>query len=560
LRLTQDPFTGGPLVKGKPYYFSITSYALNYNALKFKDDPSAPLGTPGKYYIDALSFVGVVENVAKITQVTMGEDIYTPPFATQDGSQLSGGSRGNLQYDIVNKDALTGHKYKVSFTIDSSTTNMYSAFWNLTDETTGQNLIDSSKSFLYGSSDVSGNLTDGFLVKLSKEVPNIDTITAITSEDWSDTKYYYVSPDMGDQSRILPGGGNKLSTLKGKYLKADKLRRVELRFGDQGKAYRYLNGYVGRVPPLRKNSYTYAGGVTADNPDIPDPTILNSIGKLGEGFVDVPFTAWIDDPNFGETRQLAVGFLEQNPSVAAGGNPDGVWDPGTSVDLSGEYIFIFDETYDPNGGQMEYKGNFPATSQVWADITGYTIPDDASATADQRLIAKSPFFNTLYVVALSRLDSTMFYSAGDKFEITLNNYPYTLDDAYEFQTRKNGELTGDEEKALFEKVNVFPNPLYGFNPATSYSNTPPDDPFVTFSNLPQDITITLYSLSGNKIKTLTTDDKASPASPFLQWDLKNESGIRVASGLYIAIVNSPKYGQKILKFSLILPQKQLQKY
>ena len=33
LRITQDPFTGGDLVKGKPYYFAITSYAVNHDAL-----------------------------------------------------------------------------------------------------------------------------------------------------------------------------------------------------------------------------------------------------------------------------------------------------------------------------------------------------------------------------------------------------------------------------------------------------------------------------------------------------------------------------------------------
>ncbi len=33
LRITQDPFTGGPLIKGKPYYFAFTSTAINYESL-----------------------------------------------------------------------------------------------------------------------------------------------------------------------------------------------------------------------------------------------------------------------------------------------------------------------------------------------------------------------------------------------------------------------------------------------------------------------------------------------------------------------------------------------
>jgi hypothetical protein len=59
-----------------------------------------------------------------------------------------------------------------------------------------------------------------------------------------------------------------------------------------------------------------------------------------------------------------------------GGNPDGVWDPGTNVNNTGEFIFIFNSTYDPNGGQQVYKGNFSdaSTDITWADIKGYTVP------------------------------------------------------------------------------------------------------------------------------------------------------------------------------------------
>lgn len=118
----------------------------------------------------------------------------------------------------------------------------------------------------------------------------------------------------------------------------------------------------------------------------------------------------------------------------------------------------------------------------------------------------------------------------------------------------------NKEKALFERVNVFPNPMYGYNIATGYTGSPSDEPFVTFSNLPEEVTIKIYSLSGALLRTLDQNDKTSPASPFLNWDLQNENGIRVASGLYLAIVSSQKYGDKLLKFSIIMPQKQLQRY
>jgi hypothetical protein len=151
----------------------------------------------------------------------------------------------------------------------------------------------------------------------------------------------------------------------------------------------------------------------------------------------------------------------------------------------------------------------------------------------------------------------MNYTAGDKIIIPVQNYPYTEDDVFQFTTKKQGALTADEEKQLWDKVNVFPNPLFGFNPLTSYdSNGYPDEPFVTFSNLPNDVTVKIYSLSGSLLRTLVKES----STPFLRWDLKNESQLRVASGMYLAIVTSPKFGDKVLKFAIIMPQKQIQRY
>ncbi|HMN25576.1 MAG TPA: T9SS type A sorting domain-containing protein, partial [Ignavibacteriaceae bacterium] len=120
-------------------------------------------------------------------------------------------------------------------------------------------------------------------------------------------------------------------------------------------------------------------------------------------------------------------------------------------------------------------------------------------------------------------------------------------------------LTDDQARDLFAKVNVFPNPLYGYNPYTAYNNLAADDPFVTFTNLPnEEITVKVYSLSGQLLRTLVKDPNST--SPFLNWNLQNEAGLRVASGLYLAIVSSPKYGDKVLKFSIIMPQKQLPRF
>lgn len=571
LRIRQDPFTGQSLIKGKPYYFAITGYYLNYDALRYRKAPTDPdsFGVRGDYFLSKQALVGVSENISKITLVTLGDNEYTPPMDLISGNHKSGFTDSELKYDTYDADLLTGDDYNVSFVIDSSSAN-YRTLWRLKNLTTNTILLDSINSYILGKDEIALPTLqrEGFILRLSNEPPTLGRMQLNLENDWLDEDfsiYYYVSndipaankPTVNDTPPDLPSIG------QGNGVKADKIRRVILKFGQNGKAYRYLNGYIGNFPASRRLDYYYAEAVTVDDTSGGRGTP----GKFGEGFVDVPFTAWVEDFVHGETRQLAVGFIEAAPNTNPTGNPpvigtpDGFWNPGTNLSETREYIVIFDDSYDPTGSQAKYKGGpYISSTTPWANLKGYTIPEDANVSEKDRLIAKSSYFNALYVVGLQRKNATDFYNEGDEIVLPVTNYPYTPDDVFEFQTKKGGQLTSDEENKLFDKVTVFPNPLFGFNTATSYTNSAPDDPFVTFSNLPEEVTVKIYTLSGTHIRTLTTDNKTSPGSPFIRWDLQNESGLRVASGMYLAIVSSPKYGDKVLKFAIVMPQKQLQKY
>ncbi len=559
LRITKDPFTGGDLIKGKPYYFAVTSYAINYDALEYKLNPDTA-GVFGDYYLSSNTFVQVSENVKTVMTVKLGEDLYDPPLTLAETNHIAGGSSGEIKIDPVVKQNLTGENYKVTFKVDSSTA-LYSAFWSLENTTTGAKLVDSSKTYVFDPEVISVTPTEGFIVKIDTVSPQLGNLQFETQEQWYNpdkTQFFYVASDIAQSKKISSLSG--LNSLYNSYIKADQLRRVEIRFGESGKAFRYVNGFKGSAL-TKRNSYAYAEAVS-----VADTTVNGAIGKFGEGFVDVPFTVWISDDEtanggFGEKRQLAVGFIEKSKGLK--GNPDGEWNPGTSIDESGEYILIFNSTYDPNGNIPILKGGFAdGQNTVWADLRGgnnYKIPAGAGVSEADLKIAASPYLNSLYVAGIEKKENSNF-SSGDKFVIPVTSYPYTPLDVYEFKSSAGGALTDDDKKSLFDKVNVFPNPLYGYNVATSYTNSAADDPFVTFSNLPDEITIKIYSLSGQLLRTLTSADKSSPSSPFLQWNLQNETGLRVASGVYLAIITSPKFGDKILKFSIIMPQKQIQRY
>jgi hypothetical protein len=72
---------------------------------------------------------------------------------------------------------------------------------------------------------------------------------------------------------------------------------------------------------------------------------------------------------------------------------------------------------------------------------------------------------------------------------------------------------------------VAPNPL---RPSKGAGYTS-----MTFSNLPANVNVIIYSVSGVKIKKLTTD-----SSGIALWDGKNEDGKSVASGVYFALIKN----------------------
>ena len=565
LRLYNDPFDNTtPITKGTPYYFAIVGSAINYDALVNKADPNDTLQTEGDYYLSATAFAQEAENPRKIVSIIAGSELYNPPLDVQSANQINGAGTGNVGYDVIDNTQLKNATYEVTFFKDSSSTE-YKMFWQLENISSSTVLVDSGEAYTYGLADVNQVVTEGFITKVEEQTATIGTPAYEPSEAiWyapfdsaSGTGAYYVGTD-------LPQGGPiiKFPDAQSDQITADQLRRVELRFGDGGKAYRYINGYIG-LP--RSNNYTYASAITES-----DTVGKGVIGMLGEGFVDVPFTAWAVDDRYGEEQQLAVGFVERRRTdTYPNANPDGIWDPTDSLILSGEVIVIFNAPYDPNGGQIEYTGgtfNTPGGQvTVWSDlikaqVINESIPADAEGVTDeQRAIFDSPWFNSMYVVGLQRKDASSFFTSGDKLIIPLDVYPYTDADVYQFTTSSR-TISEADERELFNKVNVYPNPLYGFNTLTGYEGTAPDEPFVTFTNLPTDITIKIYSLSGQLLRTLSTADKSAPDSPFLRWDLQNENGLRVASGLYLAIVSSPKFGDKILKFTIIMPQKQIPRF
>jgi hypothetical protein len=106
-------------------------------------------------------------------------------------------------------------------------------------------------------------------------------------------------------------------------------------------------------------------------------------------------------------------------------------------------------------------------------------------------------------------------------------------------------------------IQVVPNPYYGRsgNGRGKYERTQLDQR-VKITNLPQRATIRILTLNGTLIRTYRKESSL----PDQEWDLKNNFGVPIASGLYIIHVDAGELGEKVLKFFCIMPELDLNAY
>ncbi|MCB9210867.1 MAG: T9SS type A sorting domain-containing protein [Ignavibacteriales bacterium] len=532
VRITTDPFTGEPIVKGKPYYISISGYALNHavmTKLKPEDENS------DVYYLPGEAFTQFTANLPQILGdgpgIIPGSNANEPYRTGVLAEHASGPTDTEITYNIIDREAVKPNEYEVSFIKDSLAAK-YSLMWKVTNTTANTVVLDSMT--LYDELNPY-DLADGVQLNIPWVAPKLLDAT-MEEMGWANalqnanTGPFYMGSDI-DSAQFVTLITSKVSRVT----TAEAMKRVEIRFGQNGKAYRYLK-------PGTSTTYLY-----------PDP----SDAAAGPGFIDVPFQVWVKDFNYDEEYQLAVGVTEAESNDGTYGFPDAKFNPYNDITKSLEYIVIFNSPYNPDGNDVLYTGTGTGQRPYAALNRGYNIDtSDPRVTDEIAVKAKSEWFDAIYVVGLERLDSTDTFNPTGTYTINVN-YPLTVKDKFTYAPQL--ELNAEEEKDKFESVNVYPNPLYGYNSLTSHGGKP-DEPFVTFTNLPNDVTIKIYSLSGILVRTLNEDDKASYTSPYLKWNLENQDGLRVASGMYLAIVSNPKLGDKVLKFGIILPQKQIQRF
>jgi hypothetical protein len=246
--------------------------------------------------------------------------------------------------------------------------------------------------------------------------------------------------------------------------------------------------------------FSTVGGTAglADHPLNPNP------GTAAPFLVRIPFEVWNKDLN----KQVNVMFRDREQNLA--GNPFWSWYPNNR-----NYAVIVNTDYDPNA-----------------------VIGPSSTLAE----------NATWIVVIY---STRLVP-GDVVTIAYAN-PFQIGaDTYRFNTTA-ATYSNDLAKEQLDKINVFPNPYYGVNPQEINKY----EKFVTLNHLPDNATIRIFNLAGQLLRTI---EKTTPGQ-YQRWDLLTDSGLPVASGLYIIYIDMPDLGAtKILKAAIIQEQQILDRF
>ena len=123
-------------------------------------------------------------------------------------------------------------------------------------------------------------------------------------------------------------------------------------------------------------------------------------------------------------------------------------------------------------------------------------------------------------------------------------FPLVEENVFEITMPKADLNSKEKAKDQMDKINVFPNPYYVTH-SLEVSNY---NRYVRFINLPEKATIRIFNLGGTFIQKIEKDSRYD----FIDWDLRNHHNVFIASGLYIAYIELPEIGNKILKIAVVL--------
>ena len=226
----------------------------------------------------------------------------------------------------------------------------------------------------------------------------------------------------------------------------------------------------------------------------------------------------------------------------------------------------------PNPPPADYEIRFTDEGTDAFAPRGFHVPFEivnlvTGEKADIGVFPQSPTDSTDEMKATWTSGDVVNLREGGKFtykfiikqnpDTTVENIPPTTGDIYKAVTTKPfvaGRDFYEVDTEHFsvrkvvsedlEKVRVVPNPYI----VSTEWEIDPNEPSIHFTNLPSECTISIFTLTGEKVARLEHKSETNSTEP---WNMLNFNNQEVAYGLYLYVVETPDGAKKVGKFSII---------
>ncbi|MCK6603696.1 MAG: hypothetical protein L6Q59_02260 [Ignavibacteriaceae bacterium] len=493
------------VINGQTYYYAVVAY-----------DHGDSLGIPPsetnkKISVDPItSELRFSDNTVQVIPGPRASGYQAPGIGTTDVLQVTGKGNGGVNFRIVDDLDVIDEKYTLTFkdTIKvNDTTKVAGKNYSVTGEKP-----KSEKVYFYGTkvSSLQGKniINDQFLALKDAAgavfTPGVD---------------YIINYEKGTLQRI---DGSPIQEAK-EY------------------TFTYRNYEVYQSTALKgEDSNPVFNGVLVTVNDYPTLAFDADKSKWSDSDIKIPFNAAI--ASIGTRKKLYAGdyiitFSDQNIGTAKKRVPPNIID-------------------------------IPVKYKVEEVSTGVPIPivtlleekakNDTAWTRGDEIIFFAPGATGLGTDTLTWGVTTGTVSAsdstipgdGDKLFIYTKR-PYSKDDLFTLNT-KAGSVNTAEAASRLDNIYVVPNPYVGANdlePANRLSGQNRGERRIYFENLPQKCTIRIYTISGELVNTLEHESGFDNGREY--WNLLNKDGFSIAYGVYLAHIDAPGIGQKLIKFAII---------
>jgi hypothetical protein len=539
LEITKDYIDGTELYPGRTYYFAVTAYNFN-PAPTLIEDQTLESALLAKAVVPQGNLPG--ERYSART----GDDI-------EQVTHSAGGSDGQVFAKVVDPSKLTGGSYEVFFTEDTDTNSATygQTLWSLR-RAGATNSVVANQTIATSNEDATRArpIVDGVEIVVTGPPPEFKSFQVVANANGPVdppemgcfafnsngfpllfNSLYPDGTDRPDGSRQQSNGSTWGFNAGGGDGTWDVFLSRTLRNDNADRA----------IPYDFEMRFTAAGGMA-------------NWYYTTENMAPVPFELWNigintpDDPSDDfRMTPLVLDEVDENDVYDYGTeNGVGLDSPvsGGSDDPYLDWVYWYNpvNTSPGTAGYDDFVANGLAAvgDEVWArtilinwnggDVTDPTFPANVDALLPE---------------------------TGTVFRI-ITNKPNTTGDVFSFTAPAAPTYTDATAKTDVNKINVYPNPYY----ANNSEEIGRFERFVTFNHLPVDqtVTIRIFALNGVQVRKLEkADDASANEKQFLRWDLTNEAGLPVASGIYIAYVDMPTLGKtKVLKLFIVQPAEILQ--